>query len=259
MSTRLKDQIAIVTGGADGIGRAIVELFCNEGANVCIADVNEKLGKHLAQQLTEQGFKVIFVKTDVASIDSVKTMVEQTVKQLGKPTILINNAGIIYQNKTFLDTPTEQWDKSFAVNLDGMWHCCKQVIPYMKDAGFGTIVNIGSVHSFKIVPNHFPYAVTKHAIIGLTKNLAVELGENNIRVNALCPGMVETPAAFKWFAESEDPVAARKNLGDIHPLRRNASCEEIAYPALFLASNESSFMTGQSLIIDGGRSVVYHL
>ena len=259
MSTRLKDQIAIVTGAADGIGRSIAELFCQEGASVCVADVNEILGEAVVKGLTEQGLNAIFVKTDVSSIDSVANMVEQTVNQLGKPTVLINNAGIIYENKTFLETPTEQWDKSFAVNLDGMWHCCKHVIPYMKEAGFGTIVNIGSVHSFKIVPNHFPYAVTKHAIIGLTKNLAVELGENNIRVNALCPGMVETPAAFKWFAESEDPAAARKNLGDIHPLRRNASCDEIAYPALFIASKESSFMTGQSLIVDGGRSVVYHL
>lgn len=259
MNTRLKDQIAIVTGAADGIGRAIAELFCREGASVCVADINEVAGTEVVSKLNEQGFNAIFVKTDVSCIDSVKNMVEQTVTQLGKPSVLINNAGIIYQNKSFLETPTEQWDKSFAVNLDGMWHCCKQVIPYMKEAGFGTIVNVGSVHSFKIVPNHFPYAVTKHAIIGLTKNLAVELGENNIRVNALCPGMVETPAAFKWFAESEDPEAARKELGDIHPLRRNASCEEIAYPALFLASKESSFMTGQSLIIDGGRSVVYHL
>ncbi|MDO7085175.1 glucose 1-dehydrogenase [Pseudocolwellia sp. AS88] len=259
MSKRLKDQIAIVTGAADGIGRSIAELFCQEGASVCVADVNEALGESVVKNLTEQGLKAIFVNTDVSNIDSVKNMVDQTVNLLGKPTVLINNAGIIYENKKFLETPTEQWDKSFAVNLDGMWHCCKQVIPYMKEVGFGTIVNIGSVHSFKIVPNHFPYAVTKHAIIGLTKNLAVELGEDNIRVNALCPGMVETAAAFKWFAESEDPVAARKKIADIHPLRRNASCDEIAYPALFLASKESSFMTGQSLIVDGGRSVVYHL
>ena len=173
--------------------------------------------------------------------------------------LIINNAGIIYQNDSPLNTTQAQWDKSFNVNLDGMWHCCKAVIPFMKKAGKGSIVNIGSVHSFKIVPNHFPYAVTKHAIIGLTKNLAVEFGGNNIRVNALCPGMVETPAAFRWFDESEDPAAARKALGDIHPLKRNASCEEIAYPALFLACDESSFMTGQSMIVDGGRSVVYHL
>ncbi|TYK66244.1 glucose 1-dehydrogenase [Colwellia echini] len=259
MNPRLNKKVAIVTGASEGIGQAIAELFCQEGALVCVADINEALGHKVVESLIENGGKAIFVKTDVADIDSVKNMVKETVKLLGEPNILINNAGIIYQNESPLDTTQEQWDKSFNVNLDGMWHCSKEVLPYMQKAGKGSIVNIGSVHSFKIVPNHFPYAVTKHAIIGLTKNLAVEFGEFNIRVNALCPGMVETPAAFKWFAESEDPAAARKKLGDIHPLRRNASCEEIAYPALFLAGEESSFMTGQSMIVDGGRSVVYHL
>ena len=259
MNARLNKKVAIVTGAADGIGQAIAELFCQEGALVCVADINETLGKQVVEKITLGGGKAIFIKTDVADSESVKNMVKGTVEALGEPNILINNAGIIYQNESPLNTTQAQWDKSFSVNLDGMWHCCKEVLPFMQKAGKGAIVNIGSVHSFKIVPNHFPYAVTKHAIIGLTKNLAVEFGEHNIRVNALCPGMVETPAAFKWFAESDDPAAARKALGDIHPLRRNASCEEIAYPALFLASDESSFMTGQSMIVDGGRSVVYHL
>ncbi|MDO6444180.1 glucose 1-dehydrogenase [Colwellia sp. 1_MG-2023] len=259
MNSRLNKQVAIITGAADGIGQAIAQLFCQEGALVCIADINEILGQEVVNSLTAQGGKAIFVKTDVAAHESVKHMVKTTVEELGEPNILINNAGIIYPNESPLNTTKEQWDKSFNVNLDGMWNCCKEVLPFMQAAKKGAIVNIGSVHSFKIVPNHFPYAVTKHAVIGLTKNLAVEFGADNIRVNALCPGMVETPAAFRWFEESEDPVAARKSLGDIHPLKRNASCEEIAKPALFLASDDSSFMTGQSLIVDGGRSVVYHL
>lgn len=257
MNNRLKDQIAIVTGAADGIGQAIAELFCLQGALVCVADINDTLGHLVVENIRKSGGKAIFCKTDVSDTESVKAMVAETVQQLGEPTILINNAGIIYVNESPLDTTQAQWDKSFSVNLDGMWNCAREVIPYMKKAGNGAIVNIGSVHSFKIVPNHFPYAVTKHAIIGLTKNLAVEFGADNIRVNALCPGMVETPAAFRWFAESEDPEAARKAMGDIHPLKRNAHCDEIAYPALFLASKESSFMTGQSMIVDGGRSVVY--
>lgn len=259
MNSRLNKQVAIITGAADGIGQAIAQLFCQEGALVCVADINEKLGQEVVKSLTDQGGKAIFIKTDVADHESVKHMIKATVEELGEPNILINNAGIIYPNESPLNTTKEQWDKSFNVNLDGMWNCTKEVLPYMQAANKGVIVNIGSVHSFKIVPNHFPYAVTKHAVIGLTKNLAVEFGADNIRVNALCPGMVETPAAFKWFNESEDPAAARKALGDIHPLKRNASCEEIAKPALFLASDDSSFMTGQSLIIDGGRSVVYHL
>ncbi|WP_077341805.1 SDR family NAD(P)-dependent oxidoreductase [Pseudocolwellia agarivorans] len=257
MTSRLREQVAIVTGGADGIGQSIVKLFCDQGAKVCIADINEDLGNEFANQLTSQGYKALFVKTDVSDLDSVNNMVNETNKKFGAPTILINNAGIIYQSKDPLAVTKDQWDKSISVNVEGMWNCAKAVLPYMKAARSGSIVNLGSVHSFNIVPEHFPYAVTKHAIIGLTKNLAVEFGEFNIRVNTLCPGMTETPAAFKWFAESGDAEATRKAMGDIHPLKRNASCEEIAYPALFLASNESSFMTGQSLIIDGGRSIVY--
>lgn len=257
MTSRLKEQVAIVTGGADGIGQSMVKLFCEQGAKVCIADINEELGIESANELTKQGYKVIFVKTDVSSFDSANNMVNETKEQLGTPSILINNAGIIYQSNDPLDVTKKQWDKSFSVNVEGMWNCAKAVLPYMKKAKSGSIVNLGSVHSFNIVPDNFPYAITKHAVIGLTKTLAVEFGEYNIRVNTLCPGMTETPAAFKWFAESGDAEATRKAMGDIHPLKRNASCEEIAYPALFLASNESSFMTGQSLVIDGGRSVVY--
>lgn len=257
MTYRLKEQVAIVTGGADGIGQSIVELFCKQGAQVCIADINEELGIAFQKQLTEDGYNAIFVKTDVSNIESVNAMVTETNETFGAPTILINNAGIIYQTKDLLDVTKDQWDKSMSVNVEGMWNCAKAVLPFMKKSHSGSIVNLGSVHSFNIVPEHFPYAVTKHAIIGLTKTLAVEFGEYNIRVNTLCPGMTETPAAFKWFESSGDAEAARKEMGDIHPLKRNASCEEIAYPALFLASNESSFMTGQSLVIDGGRSVVY--
>jgi NAD(P)-dependent dehydrogenase (short-subunit alcohol dehydrogenase family) len=258
MSTRLKNQVAIVTGAADGIGRGIAELFCKEGASVCVADFNAELGRNLVENLTSVGYSALFVETDVSSESSVSSMVAKVVEHFGPPNILVNNAGIIHVNEEILETSKEQWQRSFGVNLDGMWHCCREVLPHMKKAGAGSIINLGSVHSFQIVKNHFPYAVTKHAVIGLTRNLAVEYGKFNIRVNALCPGMVETPMAFKWFAESADPEKARETIGKIHPLERNASIEEIAYPTLFLASDESSFMTGHSLVVDGGRSVLYH-
>ncbi len=258
MSTRLKNQVAIITGGADGIGRSIAELFCKEGALVCVADVSVEMGNELVESLNSQGYTALFVETNVSDKNSVSDMVVKVVERLGPPTVLVNNAGIIHVNEDILETSDEQWRRSFGVNLDGMWHCCSEVLPYMKDASAGSIINLGSVHSFQIVKNHFPYAVTKHAVIGLTRNLAVEYGKYNIRVNALCPGMVETPMAFKWFSESPDPELARDTIAKIHPLERNASTEEIAYPALFLASNESSFMTGHSLVVDGGRSVLYH-
>ncbi|MFC7292617.1 SDR family NAD(P)-dependent oxidoreductase [Hirschia litorea] len=258
MPASLENQIAIVTGGADGIGRAIVELFCKQGAKVCVADVNESFGEALVVQLREKGHEAVFAKTDIVSSESVAAMVKKTVETLGEPTILINNAGVIWENKDLLETTQAQWNKSFGVNVEGMWNCAREVLPYMKKARGGSIVNVGSVHGFKIVRGHFPYAVTKHAVNGLTKNLAVEYGDYNIRVNALVPGMIETPNAFKWWDSMPDPVAGRKAIADLHPLRRNGSLEEIAYPALFLAGPESSFMTGQSLIVDGGRTCVYH-
>ncbi|MBR9912744.1 MAG: glucose 1-dehydrogenase [Gammaproteobacteria bacterium] len=258
MTERLKDQVAIVTGAADGIGHAIAELFCKQGARVCVADINGELGAEVVADLNGQGYQAIFVKTDISSSAAVAAMVQETVDKLGAPTILVNNAALISVSSDVLETTDEQWQRNFAVNVDGMWKCCREVLPHMKAAGVGSIVNIGSVHSFKIVPNYFPYAVTKHAVIGLTRNLAVEFGQYNIRVNALCPGMVETPAAFKAWAKTPDPAAARAAIANVHPLKRNSSTEEMAYPALFLASSESSFMTGQSLIVDGGRSALYH-
>jgi len=255
---RLKDQVAIVTGAADGIGYAIAELFCKQGARVCVADIKEAQGVDFVKKLISQGYEAIFAKTDISDSASVAAMVATTVEQLGAPNILVNNAGIIQVSKDVLETTDELWRRNFAVNVDGMWNCCREVLPYMKASGSGSIVNICSVHSFQIVPGYFPYAVTKHAVVGLTKNLAVEYGQYNIRVNALCPGMVETPTAFKVWSEMPDPEAARAAIANVHPLKRNASTEEMAYPALFLASHESSFMTGQSLIVDGGRSALYH-
>ncbi|AQQ67192.1 3-oxoacyl-ACP reductase [Microbulbifer agarilyticus] len=258
MTKRLQDQVAIVTGAADGIGSAIARLFASEGAKVCVADVNVERGLALVEELKETGQQAIFAETDIADEDSVNTMVQATCEQLGEPNILVNNAALTPMGKSVLDVSREQWQRSFSVNVDGMWHCCRAVLPMMKATGGGSIINVGSVHSFKIVPDSFPYAVTKHAVIGLTRNLAVEFGPDNVRVNALCPGMVETPNAFKAWEQTEDPAAARKAIADVHPLRRNASVEEIARPALFLASSESSFMTGHSLVVDGGRSVLYH-
>lgn len=257
MAGRLEDKVAIVTGGADGIGRAISILYAQEGAKVCIADINDELAGQVVAEIASFGGKAMFAHTDISDPASIAAMVNQTVETLGEPQVLVNNAGFI----TFTDDPATldraTWKKIFSVNLEGMWECSRAVLPFMRKAGEGVIVNLGSVHSFQIVGGHFPYAITKHGVIGLTRSLAVEYGPENIRVNALCPGMVETPTAMATWAAMDDPEGVRKAVGDLHPLRRNASCEEMAYPALFLATHESSFMTGQSLIVDGGRSAFY--
>ncbi|MBQ4891637.1 glucose 1-dehydrogenase [Shewanella sp. MMG014] len=258
MSERLLGEVAIVTGGADGIGAAIAQEFCLQGAKVCIADRNEALGMQVASQLVAQGFDVTFFAVDISDETLVNAMVAHTVAELGEPSILINNAALISPGNDIDAVGVDAWKKSFSVNVDGMWFCSKAVYPYMKKHQRGSIVNVGSVHSFKIVPGYFPYAVTKHAVIGLTRNMAVEFAQFNIRVNALCPGMIETPMAFKSWDNTDDPQGSRKAMGDVHPLKRNGTTAEIAKPALFLASDDSSFMTGQSLVVDGGRSVIYH-
>ena len=258
MSNRLESEIAIVTGGADGIGRAIVEMFCHEGAKVCIADLNSKLGEPLAKSLTEQGYDVIFEQLDVGSKDDVTNMVNATSKLLGAPSILINNAGWIPITPDPLDASDDMWEKLFRCNLDGMWNCSRAVIPYMQSTGRGSIVNLGSVHSHQIVKGHFPYAVTKHAVIGLTRSLAVEFAKDKIRVNTLCPGMVETPTALKIWGKMEDPEGVRQAVANLHPLKMNGTPKDMAYAAVFLASQESRFMTGQDLTIDGGRTALYH-
>ncbi|MDO6777001.1 glucose 1-dehydrogenase [Shewanella sp. 3_MG-2023] len=258
MSDRLKGEVAIVTGGADGIGRTIALEFCQQGAKVCVADMNSELGLDAVEALVTKGYQAIFVKTDISDEAMVDAMVAITAAELGAPTILINNAALISPGNKIESVGVDAWKKSFSVNVDGMWYCSKAVLPHMKANGRGSIVNVGSVHSFKIVPGYFPYAVTKHAVIGLTRNLAVEFAQYNIRVNALCPGMIETPMAFKSWEATDDPQASRQAMGEVHPLKRNGTTEEVAKPALFLASQDSSFMTGQSLVVDGGRSVIYH-
>lgn len=257
MAGRLDGQVAIVTGGADGIGRAISRLFASEGAKVCVADVNEDLGRNTCAAIAEAGGQALFVKTDIADSASIVAMVDETVRTLGAPQVLVNNAGYITFTDDPIDATPETWRGIFAVNLEGMWECSRAVLPFMRKAKRGSIVNLGSVHSFQIVSGHFPYAVTKHGVIGLTRSLAVEYGPENIRVNALCPGMVETQTALRGWAAMENGEEVRRLVGDIHPLKRNATPEEMAYPALFLACDESSFMTGQSLIVDGGRSAYY--
>lgn len=254
---RLKGQVAIVTGGADGIGRAIATLFAREGAKVCIIDLNEQLGYETEAIIKREGGTAIFANIDIADRAQIDATITRCCDELGEPQVLVNNCGFIAFTDDPVEATPETWQRIFAVNLEGMWEMSRAVLPFMRKAKKGSIVNLGSVHSFKIVTGHFPYAVTKHGVIGLTRTLAVEYGPENIRVNALCPGMTETPTALNTWAGMENGEEIRKIVGDIHPLRRNASCEEMAYPALFLASDESSFMTGQSLIVDGGRSAFY--
>jgi NAD(P)-dependent dehydrogenase (short-subunit alcohol dehydrogenase family) len=257
MPGRLKDKISIVTGAGQGIGAATARCFAAEGAHVVVAEINAETGETVAAELSKTGAKALFVETDVCDQNSVARMVEETRSVLGRPDVLINNAGInIFRDP--LATTDEEWRRCMAVDLDGVWNCSRAVLPAMLEAGGGAIVNIASCHSFKIIPNCFPYPVAKHAVLGLTRALAIEYVARGVRVNAIAPGYIETPIAINYWNTFPDPEAEKRRAYDLHPPKRVGRPEEVAWTAVFLASDEAPFINAEMIVIDGGRSVLYH-
>ena len=257
MPGRLKDKIAIITGAGQGIGAATARCFAAEGARVVVAEINPETGKAMAAELTETGAKAIFVPTDVCDLNSVARMTETTRSALGTPDVLVNNAGInIFRDP--LATTDNEWRRCMAVDLDGVWNCSRAVLPAMIEGGRGAIVNIASCHSFKIIPGCFPYPVAKHAVLGLTRALAIEYASRGVRVNAIAPGYIETPIALNYWNTFPDPEAEKRRAYDLHPPKRVGRPEEVAWTAVFLASDEAPFINAEMIVIDGGRSVLYH-
>jgi NAD(P)-dependent dehydrogenase (short-subunit alcohol dehydrogenase family) len=249
--------VAIVTGAGQGIGEAIARLFAAEGARIAIAELRADTGAAVAASLEKAGHEAIAVAVDVADEPAVARMVEETVRRLGPPAVLVNNAGIAVFDDP-LKLSAEDWKRCFAVDLDAVWHCSRAVLPHMLKAGQGSIVNIASVHSFQIIPHTFPYPVAKHGVLGLTRALGVEYGPRNIRVNAICPGYIETQIAIDYWAGFPDPQAERRRAAGFHAMQRCGKPHEVASAALFLASDDSSFMTATHLMVDGGGSVMFH-
>jgi len=254
---RLTDEIAIITGGGQGIGEAIARRFANEGAKIVIAEINGETGEKVASSIKEEGGKAISIPTDVSDSKAVDLMVEKTLGQLGKPTVLINNAGIAVFGPP-LEITDEDWKKCFSVDLDAVWYCSRAVLPHMLESSHGSIVNIASVHSFQIIPHTFPYPVAKHAVVGLTRSLAVEYAPKGIRVNSICPAYIFTPINEWYFNKFPDPEAKKRETEQLHPVKRLGSPDEVANAALFLASSEASFITGESMMVDGGISLLIH-
>lgn len=257
MSNRLSGKTAVITGGAQGIGFSIAQCFCAEGARVAIVDVNVPKGEAAAALLAAQGATVIFEPVDVAYQASVRAMIGNVVSRLGTPNVLVNNAGIaVFRDP--LEMTSADWRKCFAVDLDGVWNCCRAVLPRMLAQKKGDIINIASVHSFKIIPHCFPYPIAKHAVVGLTRALGIEYADRNIRVNAIAPGYIATEIVEKIFSDAADPQQLRRETEALHPVKRIGRPEEVAWAAVFLASDEARFMTAECLVIDGGRSTLFH-
>lgn len=257
MADRLRDKVAVVTGAGQGIGEATARAYAAEGAAVVVAEKNPATGRAVAEALAAHGAPALFVETDVADPASCEAMARAALDRFGRVDILVNNAGINVFHEPLAMTQAD-WRRCFAVDLDGVWHCTRSLLPAMLERGAGAVVNIASVHSFAIIPNTFPYPVAKHGLLGLTRALGIQYAAQGIRVNAISPGYIETPIAQAYWATFPDPEAERQRTYDMHPPRRIGRPEEVAMTAVFLGSDEAPFINATAIVIDGGRSVLYH-
>ena len=257
MVDRLNNKIALVTGAGQGIGEAIARAFAQEGADIIIAEHNEKTGQAVAQSISNTGRRAIFIKTDVADPNACEATVRKAIDLFGRIDILVNNAGINVFHEP-LEMTEADWRRCFSVDLEGVWHCTKAVLPGMRARHYGVIVNIASVHSFAIIPNTFPYPVAKHGLLGLTRALGIQYAAEGIRVNAISPGYIETQIALDYWNTFADPDAERLRTYNMHPPKRIGKPEEVAMTAVFLASDEAPFINATAIVIDGGKSVMYH-
>ena len=247
---RLKDQTAIVTGAAKGIGWGIAKIFVQEGAKVVVVDWDETNGLKTADELCKDGGEAFFFKCDVSDEEQVKAMVKKTVETYGTVDVLVNNAGVgVY--KAFMDASNADWDRALGVNLKGQIFCSRAVVPIMQAKGKGAIVNISSVHAFQTVNGVAPYATSKGGVYALTHAMAIDLAPT-IRVNAIAPGWVYTPLIQSIFDSYADPAAQRQEVERRALMKRIGRPEEIGHAAAFLASDEASFITGTQLFVDGG-------
>lgn len=256
MAERLTGKRIFLTGAAQGIGLAIARACLAEGAALFLVDRDADLLAHSVKDLAAPG-RIGFAQADIAQRATVDAAMARAADSIGPVNALINNAGINVFGAP-LETSEEEWQRAFDVNVTGAWNCCRAALPGMIAAGGGAILNIASTHSFTIIPGTFPYPVAKHALLGLTKSLALEFAPQGVRVNALAPGYVLTQKVLDWWAGAPDPAAARAATLALHPGGRIATPEEIALAAVFMISDEVPFMTAASLVVDGGLSTLQH-
>ena len=251
---RLEGRSAIVTGGARGIGLAIVERLAAEGAQVTFCDLGASAGDQALRELTRTGIAASFVQADVTREADVERLVSGVAERHGSVDILVNNAGI---NAYFdASTMTEaEWDSVFAVDLKGAWLCAKHALASMRPARRGSIVNIASIHAQMTIAGMFPYAAAKAGLVGLTRSLALDCAPLNIRVNAVLPGYTRTRLVEEWLSLQPDPAAAERRVHESIPAGRMASPAEIASVVAFLASDDAAFITGQVISVSGGLTM----
>jgi NAD(P)-dependent dehydrogenase (short-subunit alcohol dehydrogenase family) len=250
---KLEGRVAVITGSASGIGRASAREFAKEGAQVVVADINMAGAEETVKQIEGAGGVALAVKADVAAAESVEALVEQTLHSFGRINVLFNNAAI-QVNKTVEDTTVEEWNREIGINLGGVFLCSKLFMPHLRNTK-GCILNMASVNGFFVEPLCAGYCATKGAIIALTKAMAIDHGKDGIRVNCICPGYIDAGLAWEYFEVQPNPAAARAAAGKLHALGRVGQPEEVGRLAVFLASDDASFMTGSAVTVSGGFGI----
>jgi NAD(P)-dependent dehydrogenase (short-subunit alcohol dehydrogenase family) len=253
---RLLDKTVIVTGGARGIGRAIVAKCADEGARVVFLDFDEAAATAALSEVRRAGRAVEFLRADVTKDAEVSAAIAEVQRRHSRIDVLVNNAGV----NAYFDAATmteADWDSVFAVDLKGAWLCARHVLPFMRERRAGSIVNIASIHATLTIAGMFPYAAAKSGLVGLTRSLALDCAPLGIRVNAVSPGWTRTHLVEEWFRLQPDPAAAEASVMRAHPMRRIATPEEVANLVAFVASDEASAITGASLAVDCGLGIQF--
>lgn len=247
--TSFTNKVALVTGGASGIGRATALAFAREGAKVLIADIVKAEGQETMRMIQERSGKAQFVQTDVTIWDEVAALLDVTIDTYQQLDYAINNAGIQGVRARTADYPEAEWQHVIDVNLNSVWYCMKFELDQMMKQGYGVIINLASVAGLVGFPSHAAYAASKHAVVGLTKTAALEYVRKGIRVNAVCPGFTDTSMLHRVM--QDEPVYAQRLIERV-PARRMGTADEVAAAILFLCSDQAGFVTGHTLVLDGG-------
>ncbi len=250
---RLEDKTVLITGAASGIGRETAERCASEGAHVVVTDVDDDGGAATVDAIEDAGGDAEFRRLDVTDSDGVHEVVDDVAATRGLD-VLVNNAGTGHPGGSLEEIDDSIRDFVVDVNVNGVWNGCHAALPHMKDQGHGAIVNVGSLASILGLPKQAAYSTTKAAVLNLTRTIAAEAGPYGVRANAVCPGFTETQMLEQYLATQEDPEAAREEMAEQYPLKRLGKPEEIASAIVFLASEESSFVSGHGLVVDGGFS-----
>jgi NAD(P)-dependent dehydrogenase (short-subunit alcohol dehydrogenase family) len=249
---RVEGKVAIVTGSALGIGKASSLLLAKEGAQVAITDILDKEGQEVVKEIKKSGGVALFWHLDVSNEKEVQKVFADIHNKFGKIDVLVNNAGIAGVSKPTHEITEEEWDKVMAVNVKGVFFCTKHVIPYMKKTGNGSIINLSSIYGIVSSPDVPPYHASKGAVRIMTKTDAFLYAKDKIRVNSVHPGFIWTPMVENYAKSQGDVEEVRKLLDSLHPIGHVGEPDDIAYGIIYLASDESKFVTGSELVIDGG-------